>query len=121
MTTSRRRIKTPFISFQRGPAAEGYVPTVILENGTIRTLDPALPTARALAIAGDRIAGGIGTHETALASPDRADLGGRPAPDPARVGAHARGGGRARGRGCEGGSAWSLDPRSRVAKRGLGP
>src|SRR5439155_14075294 len=29
------------------------------------------------AIAGDRIAGGIGTHETALASPEVVDLGGR--------------------------------------------
>ena len=43
----------------------------------IRTLDPALPTASALAIAGDRIAGGVGTHEDALPSPDRVDLGGR--------------------------------------------
>jgi predicted amidohydrolase YtcJ len=50
---------------------------VILDNGTIRTLDPALPTAAALAIAGDRIVGGVGTHETALASPDVVDLGGR--------------------------------------------
>jgi predicted amidohydrolase YtcJ len=50
---------------------------VILENGVIRTMDPALPVARALAIAGDRIAGGVGTHETALASPERIDLGGR--------------------------------------------
>src|SRR5919109_387911 len=50
---------------------------MILENGTVRTLDPALPVARALAIAGDRIAGGVGTHETVLASPDRVDLGGR--------------------------------------------
>jgi hypothetical protein len=50
---------------------------VILENGVVRTMDAALPTARALAIAGDRIAGGVGTHETALASPDRVDLGGR--------------------------------------------
>jgi hypothetical protein len=50
---------------------------VILENGVVRTLDPALPHAAALAIAGERIAGGIGTHETALASPDRVDLGGR--------------------------------------------
>jgi predicted amidohydrolase YtcJ len=50
---------------------------VILENGEIRTLDPALPLARALAIAGDRIAGGIGTHETALASPEVVDLDGR--------------------------------------------
>src|SRR5204862_161973 len=38
---------------------------------------PALPVARALAIAGDRVAGGVGTHETALASPERIDLGGR--------------------------------------------
>jgi predicted amidohydrolase YtcJ len=50
---------------------------MILENGTIRTLDPALPTARALAIAGGRIAGGVGVHETALASPEIVDLGGR--------------------------------------------
>src|SRR5918997_569609 len=40
-------------------------------------MDPSLPTARALAIAGDRIVGGVGTHETALASPERIDLGGR--------------------------------------------
>ena len=50
---------------------------MILENGTIRTLDPALPEARALAIAGDRVAGGVGVHETALASPEVVDLGGR--------------------------------------------
>jgi predicted amidohydrolase YtcJ len=50
---------------------------VILENGTIRTLDPSLPVARALALAGDRIAGGVGTHETALASPETVNLGGR--------------------------------------------
>lgn len=50
---------------------------MILENGVVRTLEPTLPSARALAIAGDRIAGGIGTHETALATPDRVDLGGR--------------------------------------------
>jgi predicted amidohydrolase YtcJ len=50
---------------------------VILENGAIRTLDRTLPLARALAIAGDRIAGGVGTHETALPSPEVVDLGGR--------------------------------------------
>jgi predicted amidohydrolase YtcJ len=50
---------------------------VILENGVVHTLEAAMPTARALAIAGDRIAGGVGTHETALASPERVDLGGR--------------------------------------------
>ena len=43
----------------------------------MRTLDRSLPTASALAIAGDRIAGGVGTHEDALPSPDRVDLGGR--------------------------------------------
>ena len=53
------------------------VPTVILENGVFRTMEPSLPVARALAIAGEWIAGGVGTHETALASPDRVDLGGR--------------------------------------------
>jgi predicted amidohydrolase YtcJ len=50
---------------------------MILENGVIRTLDPSLPTARALAIAGTQVAGGVGTHETALPSPDVVDLGGR--------------------------------------------
>ena len=50
---------------------------MILQNGTVRTLGPSLPSTRALAIAGERIAGGIGTHETALASPETVDLGGR--------------------------------------------
>jgi len=50
---------------------------VILENGIVRTLDPSLPRAGALAIAGDTIAGGVGVHETALASPETVDLGGR--------------------------------------------
>jgi predicted amidohydrolase YtcJ len=50
---------------------------VILENGVIRTLDPQLPTSRALAIAGAYVAGGVGVHESALASPETVDLGGR--------------------------------------------
>ena len=50
---------------------------MILENGVVRTLDPSLPTSRALAIAGAYVAGGVGVHETALASPDVVDLGGR--------------------------------------------
>src|SRR5881409_3250363 len=50
---------------------------MILENGVIRTLDPSLPLARALAVAGDRVAGGVGVHETALASPEVVDLGRR--------------------------------------------
>ena len=50
---------------------------MILENGLIRTLDPQVPTQRALAIAGASIAGGVGVHETALASPEVVDLGGR--------------------------------------------
>ena len=50
---------------------------MILENGVVRTLDPSLPKAAALAIAGERIAGGVGTHETVLPSPERVDLGGR--------------------------------------------
>src|SRR5215218_10431044 len=40
-------------------------------------MDPTMPVVLALAIAGDSVAGGVGTHETALASPDRVDLGGR--------------------------------------------
>ena len=50
---------------------------MILENGVVRTMDPSLPTARALAIASDRVAGGVGTHETALPTPEVVDLGGR--------------------------------------------
>ena len=50
---------------------------VILENGVVRTLDPSLPAGRALAIAGAFVAGGVGVHETALASPDVVNLGGR--------------------------------------------
>ena len=50
---------------------------MILENGVIRTMDPTMPVVVALAIAADRVAGGVGTHETALASPDRVNLGGR--------------------------------------------
>ncbi|MGE5272884.1 MAG: amidohydrolase [Verrucomicrobiota bacterium] len=50
---------------------------MILENGVVRTMDSSLPTTGALAIAGDHVAGGVGTHETALASPDVVDLGGR--------------------------------------------
>jgi predicted amidohydrolase YtcJ len=50
---------------------------VILENGVVRTMEPSLPLARSLAIAGDRIVGGVGAHETALPGPERIDLGGR--------------------------------------------
>ncbi|HEU0247922.1 MAG TPA: amidohydrolase [Gaiellaceae bacterium] len=50
---------------------------MILENGVVRTMDQSLPVARALAIAGDRVAGGVGTHETALPTPDVVDLRGR--------------------------------------------
>ncbi|MGH3001431.1 MAG: amidohydrolase [Gaiellaceae bacterium] len=50
---------------------------MILENGLIRTLDAQIPTQRALAVAGEWIAGGVGVHETALASPEVVDLGGR--------------------------------------------
>ena len=50
---------------------------MILDNGVIRTLDPALPTCGALAIAGPLIAGGVGTHEWFLPTPDRVDLAGR--------------------------------------------
>src|SRR5436309_1427655 len=40
-------------------------------------MEPSLPTARGLAIAGEWVAGGVGTHETAVAGPERVDLGGR--------------------------------------------
>lgn len=50
---------------------------MILDNGVIRTLDPALPTCGALAIAGPFVAGGVGTHEWALPTPERVNLAGR--------------------------------------------
>jgi predicted amidohydrolase YtcJ len=50
---------------------------VILSGGVIRTMDSSLPTAAALAIAGERIVGGVGTHEHALPTPERVDLRGR--------------------------------------------
>ncbi len=49
---------------------------MILEHGVIHTMDASLPQAAALAIAGDRIVGGVGTHEAALPTPDRVDLHG---------------------------------------------
>ena len=50
---------------------------MILENGVVRTMEPSLPTVRSLAIAGELVAGGVGTHESALPSPERFDLRGR--------------------------------------------
>ena len=50
---------------------------MILENGVVRTMEPSLPLARSLAIAGELVAGGVSAHETALPSPERIDLGGR--------------------------------------------
>jgi predicted amidohydrolase YtcJ len=50
---------------------------MLLHGGTIRTLDTSLRQTSALAIAADRIAGGVGTHETAMPGPERVDLGGR--------------------------------------------
>ena len=50
---------------------------MILDNGVIRTLDPSLPTCGAIAIAGPLLAGGVGTHEWALPTPERVDLAGR--------------------------------------------
>src|SRR5262245_55938814 len=40
-------------------------------------MEPQVPRQRALAIAGERIAGGVGVHATALPSPEVVDLGGR--------------------------------------------
>lgn len=50
---------------------------MILQNGVVRTMSPSLPTAGALSIAANRIAGGVGTHEAALPSHDVVNLGGR--------------------------------------------
>ncbi len=50
---------------------------MFLTNGVTRTMDPSLPTTAALALAGPLVAGGVGTHESALPTPDRVDLRGR--------------------------------------------
>ncbi len=50
---------------------------MIVTNGVVRTMDTSLPTCAAIAIAGEHIVGGVGTHESALPTPDRVDLGGR--------------------------------------------
>ena len=50
---------------------------MILDNGVVRTLDPSLPTCGALAIAGPIVAGGVGTHEWMLPTPERVNLAGR--------------------------------------------
>ncbi len=59
------------------PCGRVHCATVILDGGVIRTLDPAIPLAAGLAVAGDRIVGGVATHETAIPGPERVDLGGR--------------------------------------------
>ncbi|HEY1480737.1 MAG TPA: amidohydrolase [Gaiellales bacterium] len=52
---------------------------MILEGGTVLTGDPRLPRARAVAIAGTRIAGGVDVREgdLSMVSSERVDLGGR--------------------------------------------
>ena len=52
---------------------------MILHNGSVRTGDPRLPLARAIAIAGDRIGGGVDVREgdRSLVSNERIDLDGR--------------------------------------------
>ncbi|MDX6621924.1 MAG: hypothetical protein QOK36_4310 [Gaiellales bacterium] len=52
---------------------------MILHNGSVRTGDPRLPWARALAIAGERIGGGVDVREgdRSLVSNERIDLDGR--------------------------------------------
>jgi predicted amidohydrolase YtcJ len=50
---------------------------MIIENGTVRTMDAQLPTVAALPVAGAYVAGGVGVHEQALPTPDRVDLRGR--------------------------------------------
>src|SRR5690242_16379726 len=74
----RRRLSVAWPTASSPPRRSPYDPgDVILENGVVRTMEPSLPLARGLAIAGDTVAGGVGAHETALPSPERVDLGGR--------------------------------------------
>ena len=62
-----------------GSARRATLSRVILHNGSVRTGDPRLPLARALAIAGDRIGGGVDVREgdRSLVSNERVDLDGR--------------------------------------------
>lgn len=52
---------------------------MILDNANVLTMDPALPRAKALAIAGGRVLGGVDSREDAIASHahERVDLRGR--------------------------------------------
>jgi predicted amidohydrolase YtcJ len=61
------------------PFGQATLSRVILHNGSVRTGDPRLPVARALAIAGDRIGGGVDVREgdRSLVSNERVDLDGR--------------------------------------------
>src|SRR4029078_6465651 len=56
-------------NLQPGPHSDLRLTFVIIQGGTIRTLDPSLPVAAALAIAGEWVVGGIRTPDKALASP----------------------------------------------------
>ena len=56
----------------------GKIVSVILENGVVRTMEPSLPLARALAIAGELVAGGVSARtRPRCPGPERIDLGGR--------------------------------------------
>ena len=61
------------------PFGRATLSRVILHNGSVRTGDARLPLARALAIAGDRIGGGVDVREgdRSTVSNERVDLGGR--------------------------------------------
>jgi predicted amidohydrolase YtcJ len=63
----------------RVPIGGATLSRVILHNGSVRTGDPRLPLARALAIAGDRIGGGVDVREGdgSRVSNERVDLDGR--------------------------------------------
>ena len=52
---------------------------MILHNGPVYTMDPRLPQVAALAVAGDRIAGGVDVREgdTDTVGHQRVDLDGR--------------------------------------------
>ena len=132
----RTSIRTRRSSAIRRPSSTtGSSSAVILDNGVVRTLDPSLPTCGALAIAGPLVAGGVGTHEWALPTPERVDLAGRcvlpaftdshvhfPTWALARTRRSPRGGGFARrGTGARRSAptARHLDPRHRLARRGV--
>jgi predicted amidohydrolase YtcJ len=91
LTPTRREFVAGLTAFAVAPFQRGTEPELLLLNGNVMTMDPLLPRAEALAIAGGRLAA-IGTtaeiSRLAAGSARKVDLGGRTVV-PGFVDAHA--------------------------------